>query len=83
MDSLTLLRENLADLTSYSLLAVGLLLLGFLGLELVTPGNLRNKIWREGNRSAVILAVQEKMGKPEFYKALNELPGRKELNGLH
>ncbi|MBN9418099.1 MAG: hypothetical protein J0I12_21805 [Candidatus Eremiobacteraeota bacterium] len=33
--------------------------------------------------SAVILAVQEKMGKAEFYKALNELPARKELNGLH
>lgn len=62
MDSLTLLRENLADLTSYSLLAVGLLLLGFLGLELVTPGNLRNKIWREGNRSAVILAVAQSLG---------------------
>lgn len=33
--------------------------------------------------SAVIMAVQEKLGKAEFYKALNELPGRKELNGLH
>jgi hypothetical protein len=33
--------------------------------------------------SAVIMAVQEKMGKAEYYKALNELPARKELNGLH
>lgn len=62
MDSLTLLRDNLADLTSYSLLAVGLLILGFLGLELVTPGNLRSKIWNEGNRSAVILAVAQSLG---------------------
>ncbi|GAA3968655.1 DUF350 domain-containing protein [Gordonia caeni] len=62
MDSLTLLRENLADLTSYGLLSVGLLILGFVGLDLVTPGSLRDKIWREGNRSAVILAVAQALG---------------------
>ncbi|MFN8614009.1 MAG: phospholipase D-like domain-containing protein [Vulcanimicrobiota bacterium] len=33
--------------------------------------------------SAVILAVQEKLGKAEFYKALDELPARKELHQLH
>jgi HKD family nuclease len=33
--------------------------------------------------SAVILAVQEKMGKAEYYKALDQLPARKELNSLH
>ncbi|MBS2040739.1 hypothetical protein JST97_37475 [bacterium] len=33
--------------------------------------------------SAVILAVQEKLGKAEFYKALDQLPARKELHQLH
>lgn len=62
MDALSLLRENLADLTSYGLLSVGLLIIGFIGLDLVTPGSLRDKIWREGNRSAVILAVAQALG---------------------
>ncbi len=57
-----LLRDNLADLTSYGLLGVGLLILGFLGLDLVTPGSLRNLIWRDGNRNAVILAVAQLAG---------------------
>lgn len=57
-----LLRDNLADLTSYGLLGVGLLILGFAGLDLVTPGSLRNLIWREGNRNAVILVVAQIIG---------------------
>lgn len=57
-----LLRDNLADLTSYGLLGVGLLILGFLGLDLVTPGSLRSLIWRDGNRNAVILAVAQLAG---------------------
>lgn len=62
MESLSLLRDNLADLTSYGLVAVFLLILGFAGLDLVTPGSLRDKIWREENRSAVVLAVAQALG---------------------
>lgn len=62
MNDLALLRDDLADLTSYGLLAVGLLVLGFIGLDLVTPGSLRRWIWTEGNRSAVILAVSQALG---------------------
>jgi len=62
MDSTIVLRDNLADLTSYGLLTVGLLILGFAALDLITPGSLRTKIWRDGHRGATILAVAQTAG---------------------
>ncbi|MFM9377049.1 DUF350 domain-containing protein [Gordonia sp. VNK21] len=62
MDSTTVLRDNLADLTSYGLLTVGLLILGFAVLDVITPGSLRTMVWREGHRNAVVLAVSQVLG---------------------
>lgn len=62
MDSLTTLRDNLADLTSYGLVSVAVLIVGFIGLDLVTPGSLRGLIWRDDNRTATVLAVAQALG---------------------
>ncbi|MFT4087195.1 MAG: DUF350 domain-containing protein [Gordonia sp. (in: high G+C Gram-positive bacteria)] len=59
---MAVLRDNLADITSYGLVSVVLLILGFAALDIVTPGSLRTKIWIEHNRSGVILAVAESLG---------------------
>ena len=53
----TILRDNLADIAAYGLLGVGVLLIGFVGLELVTLGSLRRRIWAEGHRGAVVLSA--------------------------
>lgn len=57
-----ILRDNLADIASYGLLGLGLIILGFLALDLITPGNLRNLAWVEHNRNAVILATAQIIG---------------------
>nr|WP_155820989.1 DUF350 domain-containing protein [Gordonia hirsuta] len=59
---MTTLRDNLADLTSYGLVSVAVLIIGFIGLDLVTPGSLRTLIWRENNRTATVLAVAQALG---------------------
>lgn len=62
MDSLTLLRDNLAGLTSYGLVSLAVLIIGFAGLDLVTPGSLRSLVWRDNSRTASILAVAQIIG---------------------
>ncbi|MFT3716719.1 MAG: DUF350 domain-containing protein [Gordonia sp. (in: high G+C Gram-positive bacteria)] len=62
MEPVTILRENLGAMTSYGLLGVALLLIGFGGLEIVTQGSLRNKIWRDGHRGATVLSVTFLLG---------------------
>ncbi|AZG46189.1 DUF350 domain-containing protein [Gordonia insulae] len=57
-----LLRDNLGDAAAYSLVGVALFVLGFLALDLVTPGRLRNLIWLEHNRNAVMLATAQVIG---------------------
>lgn len=62
MEPLEIFRSDLADLTSYGLLSIALLIVGFAALDLVTPGSLRTKVWAEQNRSAVVLAVAQAAG---------------------
>ncbi|WP_132992346.1 DUF350 domain-containing protein [Gordonia zhaorongruii] len=62
MEPLETFRSSLADVTSYGLLSVGLLIVGFAALDLITPGSLRTKVWAEQNRSAVVLAVAQASG---------------------
>lgn len=57
MDVLAPLRDNLGGLSAYGLLALVLLVVGFLALEIVTPGSLRSMVWVEHRRNAVILTV--------------------------
>lgn len=62
MDSLSVLRDNLADLTSYGMVSLAVLIIGFAGLDLVTPGSLRSLVWRDNNRTASVLAVAQALG---------------------
>ncbi|MCF8603134.1 DUF350 domain-containing protein [Gordonia sp. HY442] len=62
MEPLEIFRSDIADVTSYGLLSVALLIVGFAALDLVTPGSLRTKVWVEQNRSAVILSVAQSAG---------------------
>lgn len=59
---LEVLRDNLASLTSYGLLGIALLIVGFGALDLVTPGRLRNLVWVEHRRNAVILTTSMVIG---------------------
>lgn len=53
-----LLSEGLATL-AYGMLGVGLLALGFLVVDVLTPGRLGHVIWNEGGRGgAVVLAAK-------------------------
>ncbi|MYR07084.1 DUF350 domain-containing protein [Gordonia sp. SID5947] len=56
------LRDNLGDAAAYSLMGIVLLVLGFVALDLVTPGRLRNLIWLDHNRNAVMLATAQVIG---------------------
>ncbi|MCF8569084.1 DUF350 domain-containing protein [Gordonia sp. HY002] len=62
MEPLEIFRSDIADVTSYGLLSVALLIVGFAALDLVTPGSLRTKVWVEQNRSAVVLSVAQSAG---------------------
>ncbi|WP_026919117.1 DUF350 domain-containing protein [Gordonia shandongensis] len=62
MNPLETFRDGLADITSYGLLSVAVLIAGFAALDAITPGSLRTKAWVEHNRSAVILAVAQASG---------------------
>lgn len=57
-----LLRDNLAAGASFSLVGIALLVLGFVALDLVTPGKLRQLVWIEHNRNAVILTTSMVIG---------------------
>ncbi|MFZ2511031.1 MAG: DUF350 domain-containing protein [Gordonia sp. (in: high G+C Gram-positive bacteria)] len=59
---MTLLRDNLAELTSYGLVSLAVLIIGFAGLDLVTPGSLRSLVWRDNSRTAAVLAVAQVIG---------------------
>lgn len=52
-----LLRDNLAAGASFSLVGITLLVVGFAALDLVTPGRLRQLVWVDHNRNAVILTT--------------------------
>ncbi|QKT06140.1 DUF350 domain-containing protein [Gordonia sp. X0973] len=53
----SLLLENLADVSSYGLLGILVLLVGYLALDVVTPGSLRTLLWKEGHQNSVILTA--------------------------
>ncbi|WAC53801.1 DUF350 domain-containing protein [Gordonia sp. SL306] len=57
-----LLRDNLGAAAAYSIVGVAVLVLGFAALDLVTPGRLRNLIWLDHNRNAVMLATAQVIG---------------------
>ncbi|MDL9946703.1 DUF350 domain-containing protein [Gordonia sp. ABSL11-1] len=57
-----LLRDNIGAAAAYSGVGVLLLVVGFLALDLVTPGRLRNLIWLDHNRNAVMLATAQVIG---------------------
>ncbi len=57
-----LLRDNLAAGASFSLVGIALLVLGFVALDLVTPGRLRQLVWVDHNRNAVILTTSMVIG---------------------
>ncbi|MCH5644059.1 MULTISPECIES: DUF350 domain-containing protein [unclassified Gordonia (in: high G+C Gram-positive bacteria)] len=52
-----LLRDNLGHAAAFSLAGIVALIIGFLALDLVTPGRLRNLVWLDHNRNAVILTT--------------------------
>ncbi|MFW0783191.1 DUF350 domain-containing protein [Gordonia sp. CPCC 206044] len=56
------LRDNIGDAAAYGIVGIVLLVVGFLALDLVTPGRLRNLIWLEHNRNAVMLATAQVIG---------------------
>lgn len=51
-----MLRDNLAHAAAFSIAGIVLLAVGFLALDLVTPGRLRQLVWLDHNRNATILA---------------------------
>ena len=57
-----LLRDNLAAGASFSLVGIAVLVLGFAALDLVTPGRLRQLVWIEHNRNAVLLTTSMVIG---------------------
>ncbi|WP_238421792.1 DUF350 domain-containing protein [Gordonia sp. 'Campus'] len=57
-----LLRDNLAAGASFSLVGIALLVVGFAALDLVTPGRLRQLVWIEHNRNAVLLTTSMVLG---------------------
>ncbi|MCK8613090.1 DUF350 domain-containing protein [Gordonia sp. C13] len=57
-----LLRDNLAAGASFSLVGIALLVVGFVALDMVTPGRLRQLVWIDHNRNAVILTTSMVIG---------------------
>ncbi|NDK92126.1 DUF350 domain-containing protein [Gordonia desulfuricans] len=57
-----IVRDNLAAGASYSLVGIALLVIGFVALDLVTPGRLRQLVWAEQNRNAVLLTASMVIG---------------------
>ena len=57
-----MLRDNLAHAAAFSIAGIVLLAVGFLALDLVTPGRLRQLVWLDHNRNATILAASMVIG---------------------
>ncbi|OPX12116.1 DUF350 domain-containing protein [Gordonia sp. i37] len=57
-----ILRDNLAHGAAFSLVGIALLIVGFVALDLVTPGRLRQLVWVDHNRNATILTVSMVIG---------------------
>ena len=51
----SLFFDNLADIAAYGLLGIVVLIVGYVALDVVTPGNLRTLLWREDHPNAVLL----------------------------
>ncbi|GAB08380.1 hypothetical protein GOARA_010_00030 [Gordonia araii NBRC 100433] len=51
----SLFLDNLAGISAYGLLGIIVLLVGYFALDVVTPGRLRDLLWRESNQNAVLL----------------------------
>lgn len=55
MDLVTDIARETGAVLAYSLVGIVLMLLGFLLVNLLTPGDLRRLIWSERNRNAALL----------------------------
>jgi uncharacterized membrane protein YjfL (UPF0719 family) len=55
MDFLTDVGRETGAVLAYSLVGIALMILGFLLVNLLTPGDLRRLIWNERNRNAALL----------------------------
>jgi uncharacterized membrane protein YjfL (UPF0719 family) len=53
----SLLLNNLADIAAYGLVGIVVLIVAYLAVDVVTPGRLRDLLWRDGNQNAVILTT--------------------------
>ena len=52
-----ILRDNVVSAAAYSCVGVLLMILGFVAVDLVTPGKLRQQVWVDRNRNACILVA--------------------------
>jgi uncharacterized membrane protein YjfL (UPF0719 family) len=52
-----ILRDNVASAAAYSCVGVVLMILGFVAVDVVTPGKLRQQVWIDRNRNACILVA--------------------------
>lgn len=57
-----LLRDNLGHAAAYSIVGIVLFVIGFVALDIVTPGRLRALVWLEHNRNATLLVMSEVIG---------------------
>ncbi|MFT4126550.1 MAG: DUF350 domain-containing protein [Gordonia sp. (in: high G+C Gram-positive bacteria)] len=57
-----IVRHNLAFGASFALVGIALLVIGFLALDLVTPGKLRDLVWADRNRNATLLTAAMVVG---------------------
>lgn len=48
----SLLLNNLADIAAYSSSGIVVLIVAYLAVDVVTPGRLRDLLWRDGNQKA-------------------------------
>ncbi|MFT3898958.1 MAG: DUF350 domain-containing protein [Gordonia sp. (in: high G+C Gram-positive bacteria)] len=53
----SLLLNNLAEIASYGLLGILVLILGYIALDVVTPGKLKITLWEESQQDGVILTA--------------------------
>lgn len=51
------LAENAAAAAAYSALGILLMVVGFVAVDIVTPGRLREQVWTDRNRNASILVA--------------------------
>ncbi|GED96675.1 DUF350 domain-containing protein [Gordonia crocea] len=53
----TLFLDNLANLAAYGLVGLAVLVVAYLAVDLVTPGRLRDLLWRENHQNSVLLTA--------------------------